>query len=193
MFVLNFKGFINFVIFNIPDMLLKTLNRLLLLSILLLPLLMASQNILVLEKHNHKRNYKYTVDSKVILELKNQKVVSGRITRIEDSTLVIDGLEHIKISEIEFVIRKRRGFYQMWNLFFRKIALGYFAITTINRTIRDEQPIFNTTNMIIVGSSALIGIVGKLLYVKKYQIDNAHWRVFALTHFDLPITVKPKF
>ncbi len=177
----------------LPDMLSNYLNKFFFIIILLFPLAMASQNILVLEKHNHRRNYKYTVDSRIILELKNQTVVSGIITRIEDSTLVIDGLDHIKISEIEFVIRNRRGFYQMWSLFFLKIGLGYFAITTINRTISDEQPIFNTTNMIIVGSTALIGITGKLLYVKKYQIDNTHWRVYALTHFDLPITGKPKF
>jgi hypothetical protein len=68
-----------------------------------------------------------------------------------------------------------------------------FPLTTINRTINDEQPLFNTTNMIIVGSAALIGIIGKLLYVKKYQIDNSHWRVYALTHFDLPITGKSAF
>jgi len=177
----------------IPDMLSYYLNKYLFTIILLFPLTMASQNILVLEKHNHRRNYKYKVDSRIILELKKQKIISGRISRIEDSILVIDGLYHIKISEIEYVIRKRHGFYQMWNLFFLKIGLGYFAITTINRTIRDEQPVFTATNMIIVGSAALIGIVGKLLYVKKYRIDNAHWRVFALTHFDLPITGKQKF
>ena len=154
---------------------------------------LTGQNILVLEKHNHRRNYKYQVNNKIILELKNQKVVSGTITRIEDSTLVLDGLDHINISEVEFVIRKRHGFYQMWNLFFLKIGLGYFAITTINRTIRDEQPIFDMTNMIIVGSSALIGIVGKLLYIKKYEITAEHWRLYTLLDFDLPITGKSKF
>jgi hypothetical protein len=163
------------------------------LLLLLFSLATVSQNVVVLEKFNHKRNYKYSVGSRIILELKDQKVVEGRITFIGDSTIVLDGLDHIKIDEIEYVIRKRHGFYQMWNLFFKKIALGYFAITTINRTIRDERPIFNTTNLIVVGSAALIGIIGKLLYVKKYQIDKIHWRVFTLTHFDLPITGKSNF
>ncbi len=163
------------------------------LLLLLFSITVVSQNALILEKCNHRRNYKYKVDNKIILELKNQEVISGIITRIEDSTIVLDGLNNINISEIQFVIRKRHGFYQMWNLFFLKIGLGYFAITTINRTIRDEQPIFNTTNMIIVGSAAIIGIVGKLLYVKKYQIDNIHWRVYTLIHFDLPIIGKSNF
>ncbi len=153
--------------------------------LLLISIQMVSQNILVLEKYNHKRNHKYTVDNRINLILNKQRVISGIITNIQDSSIVIDGLSHIRISDIKYVVRKRHGFYQMWNLFFKKIALGYFAITTINRTIRDERPIFNTTNMIVVGSAAIIGIIGKFLYVKKYRIDNTHWRLYSLISYDL--------
>jgi len=167
-------------------MLSKSVRITISLLLLLFSITVVCQNILILEKFNHKKNYIYKVDNSITLEFKNQKIASGIITRIADSIIVLDGLSYININEIEYVVRKRHGFYQLWNLFFKKIALGYFAITTINRTIRDEQPIFNTANMIIVGSAAIIGIAGKLLYVKRYKIDTTHWRFYPLIHYDFP-------
>ena len=136
----------------------------------------SSQNIFLLEKPGKIKNYKYYVGDEIIIELKKDSLIQGKISNIEDFVLIINNFYKVNIKDISAVYRKRYGFTKLYELFL-KAGIPYFIIVSINRTINNEYPVVDKSTIIISGSLIIAGIISKLLIKKKYEIDNKKWRV----------------
>ena len=144
-----------------------------------LPIGIFAQQILLLERPGTVKNYKYnTGDDITFTRYGDPASISGPISRITDSTIVVDYLHQIKIKDIEKVYRTRWG----WQLLHRLSALaggGYFVISTANNLINRTFPIVGKDVFLVSGTSLAIVLLTEPLKIKTCKM-NKGWRLRVL-------------
>ena len=121
-----------------------------------------SQNIFLLQKSRGFKNYKYYPGDHIHVKMKADSVVreiSGVLTGVFDSSIIVNGSEEVYIRDITVVFRNRQMVRLTKNLCYIAGA-GYFFIDALNRTINHEYPVVTEstlkTGIIIAGSGLVI-------------------------------------
>lgn len=114
-----------------------------------------SQQFIMLEKAGTFKNYKYFTGDDISLVLKSDgRRIDGEITRIGDSTFVINNQEEFWVGEVKSVVRSRFFF----SFFGYGAMIGgsfYLSLDAINRAINGDAPVVTSETAVIGG--ALIG------------------------------------
>ncbi len=140
-----------------------------------------SQDIFLLQKTRGLKNYKYFPGDHIHLRMKADTLtreISGVLTGISDSSIIVNGSEEIYLRDITVVFRNRRMVRLTKNLCYFAGA-GYFFLDALNRTINHEYPVI-TQSTLITGSI----IVGSGLMISPFQINRIRvgkkWRLKCL-------------
>jgi hypothetical protein len=145
---------------------------------------LAAQNIFVIERPGTIKNYKYYSGDKIkIKTLLNDTLISGIITQVKDSSMVINNSNEIMIGDIAVIYRKPWGFNFLQYLSLMA-GISYLGISTINGLINMDEPIVPKETLIISGSIIAFGAVLTPLTTRKYKIDNEKWRTSILDFTD---------
>jgi len=141
---------------------------------------LAGQNALIIERPGTINNYKYFQGSEIKLKtISTDTIISGTISLIEDSIIILNQNFSLKITDIRTVYKKRWGFsfLQYLSIF---SGLAYVSISTINGLINNDSPVVPSETLIISGSMIAFGIAVTPLTTRKLKTDNEKWRVIIL-------------
>lgn len=136
----------------------------------------SAQKILLLEKPGTVKNLKFEKGDRFILMKKgDSKKLDGTITRLLDTSLVIDYQYNINFSEIKKVYKVRglAGFMTEIGL---KGGLGFFFIDLTNRTIQQEYPLLNPLSLKITGGFLATALIFRLIRHKPHTL-GPDWRL----------------
>lgn len=141
-----------------------------------------SQRFLLLEKSGTFKNYKYFEGDEIAVKLhKDQRFISGTITRLDDSTFVVDNQESFGIGQVKSVVRQRFFF----SFFGPGAMMGggmYFTLDALNRAFSGEAPVVTAEAAIIGGSLVGAGWVMSLFKNKTYSVGtDKKWRLRMMT------------
>lgn len=140
----------------------------------------SAQQYLVLEKAGTVRNFKYQVNDEIFLQLKREGAwITGRISELHDSSLVIDSYIDVKLSEIAVVRRSSSFISRLSKLFFIRGGIAYFLIVGTNRAINQEYPVVDQFTTIVSGSMILAGILLRPLISRDFELGQK-WRLKVL-------------
>ena len=138
-----------------------------------------SQNMLVLEKSNMRKNFKYYEGDHIAIGIKGDSLITGTLTACYDSLIIIDNIFRLSISDIKF-IKGSRGAFGFFSELFYKAGIPYFIITTINRSVNHDQPVFTNSNLIISSSLIAAAVLSHIFATKRYQINKGKWKLKVL-------------
>lgn len=139
----------------------------------------AQKNILIIEKPGTVKNYKYYPGSRIKLDYSYDNKfdrVTGTISKITDSTLIINKAHLIYFSEITTIYRYRYGFDLLTQAGLKGGA-GFFIVDGLNRTLTGARPIFRKETAIISGSLISGGLLFLPFVNKPLHINNEDWRI----------------
>jgi len=160
-------------------MLLKAIKYLILLSVFI-SLSVESQNIFVLEKPGRIRNFKFYANDYIkIRTILTDTTIKGQISRVTDSSLIINLTNEIMVSDISKIYTDRWGYKLLQGVFLTS-GLIYLSISTINGVINSDHPVVPKETLIISGSLVAAGILLSPLTKRVHKIDNKNWRVIIL-------------
>ncbi len=141
---------------------------------------LSGQNALVVERPGTIKNYKYFQGNEIKLRtISTDTTISGTISLIEDSIIILNQSFGLKITDIKTVYKKRWGFGFLQNLSIFS-GLAYVSINAINGLVNNDSPVVPHETLIISGSMIAFGIVLTPLTTRKFKIDNKKWRVIIL-------------
>ncbi len=140
----------------------------------------SAQDILLLERPGTIKNIKYYNGDNIRLGIfGGDSIISGEITRINDSGFIINTQFEVQLNQICTVYKLRKFFRFSEELFF-KAGIPYIILTATNRTINNEYPILDKEVALISGSLVLAGMGSALIKYRKCRIDNTRWRLIIL-------------
>lgn len=132
---------------------------------------------LILERPGTIKNRKFEATDWIkIRTIKSNTTIAGKITLIQDSSIVINKKNEILLTDIAVIYKKRWGFPFLQELFV-KAGIPYLVISLINGAIYNDEPIITTDTLIISSSIIAAGIVITPFTSRKFKIDNEKWRV----------------
>lgn len=136
------------------------------------------QQTLVVEKVGTGKIMYFNGGDYISIKAKNpDTVISGYITAIYGSAIMINGNTYFEISDITAVKKEFHGMKLMAN-FFGLAGIVWFGVTTVNNTLQHDL-IITKENMIITGS--LLATAGLFkLFEKKWIRIQGRWRVIVL-------------
>lgn len=139
----------------------------------------AQKNILIIEKPGTVKNYKYYLGSRIKLDYTYDNKfdkVAGTISKITDSTLIINKTHLIYISNITTIYRSRYGFSLLTQAGIKGGA-AFFIVDGLNRALTGTRPIFKKETAIISGSLISGGLLFLPFVNKPLRINNEDWRI----------------
>mgnify|MGYP000856981344 FL=1 len=162
----------------------RLLVKIMILSILFqLTAVASAQQYFVVQKKGKLKNFKYISGDYIYLETKRGEFkLSGKITQINDTSLVINKTSEIGLNDIGVIFRPNgliRGFS---NLFFIQGGAAYFFIAGANALINNESPIIDKSTLLISGSMIVTGYAIKPFITRKLNVKEK-WEVKIL-NFD---------
>lgn len=132
-----------------------------------------AQKYFILEKTGSHRKMVFKTGGFINLYAANPgRRISGHLSLISDSLIVIDNWKPVKINDIVSV-RINSFFSGKLTEFIFKATAGYFVVTTLNHIINHER-IIQKTDMIITGS-LLTGFGASLLYRSRSVKPGGRW------------------
>lgn len=132
-----------------------------------------AQQYLVVQKRGTLKNFKYEVGDELSLQTKKGDFhIKGTISRIGDSTLTIDNLYDIHLSNIARVFRLRSFLNGLSKIFFIRGGIAYVSIVGINGAINNDSPMIDEQTLIISAGMVATGFAIKPFIVKKMSIPE---------------------
>lgn len=136
-----------------------------------------SQQIFLLEKPGTVNNKKYySGDAIKIKTIHPDTILSGKITGINDSSIIVGYANEVFIGNINYIVRGRWGFSLLQKVFL-SAGFAYVVIATFNGLINNDKPIVDEQTLIISGSLLVAGVILTPITTRKHKIDSKHWRV----------------
>ncbi len=138
------------------------------------------QTILVLEKPGTARNFKYNVSDRIRIKLTSaDTILSGKITAIIDSSLIINNAYPVDLKDVTVVYRS------MWGTsLLQKAALiagvGYLGISALNGLINNDSPVVPKETLVIGGSLTAAGLALIPFTKRRFRMDQGKWRLLIL-------------
>ena len=119
--------------------------------------LACAQKVLVLENLTLGKSYKFFTGEKISVITKDSpKKISGHITDILDSSIVISNTYVYNLGEIQVVYKDRLGI-QIVSTFLAGFGALFFTLDVVNNVINNDHPTFKSNVAIISASSAAAG------------------------------------
>lgn len=142
-----------------------------------------AQQYLVLQKRGELKNFKYEPGNKISLKTaRGQYNVSGNITQIGDTSIMIDDMMEIGLTNIELIYRHSGFLNRLSGLFFIQGGIAYFLIDGTNRTIYKEYPIIDESTLLISGTMIATGLALRPFVTRTFDITK-NWQLKIL-NFD---------
>jgi hypothetical protein len=157
------------------------MNKALTIAIILffsaMPMLLHSQQYLVVKKTGKLKYYTYEPGDYIKLQtVKGSFVIAGIITDIAPHSITIEGGYEIQSGNIAYVFRKR-GFYQrLSSLFFIRGGVAYTTIVGFNSLINNESPLVDEQTLWISGTMIATGFALKPLITRKLDVKK-NWNL----------------
>jgi hypothetical protein len=139
--------------------------------------LASAQKVLVLENLTLGKSYKFFSGDGIAVKTKdNHTKISGHITNILDSSIVISNNYVFNLHEIEVVYKDRLGLQILSSLLMTFGAM-YFTLDVVNNVINNDHPTFRTNAAVISASSAAAGGLLWLFNQRKCPVAKDKWRL----------------
>ena len=136
-----------------------------------------AQNVLVLENLTRGKSYKFfTGQGITVITHDSPKRISGRITDILDSSIVISNAYVYNLGEIQVVYKDRRG-VQIVSTLLAGFGALFFTLDVVNNVINNDHPTFRSNVAIISASSAAAGGILWIFNQRKCPIAKDQWRL----------------
>jgi hypothetical protein len=128
-----------------------------------------AQQYLVLQKTGTVKNFKYQVGNEIALKVeRGEYVFSGRISQIKDSSIVLNSLNEIFLSEITHVYKKRT-FVRVLSKVLLFGGIGYVGLEGVNGLINDYSPVISQNTIIISASMVATSFALRPFYTRKFD------------------------
>ena len=127
------------------------------------------QKILVLYKPGKVKRVLFHEGDEIKVKLKDDKILSGVINTLNDSTFVLGG-DEVMLSRIKSVI-KERGFFKYSGKLFKIGGVFYSGITAVNSVI-DPKTDFNSSAVIATTGLLGTGFILSFFKERKYRLDR---------------------
>jgi hypothetical protein len=152
----------------------KTLCTVLLFSMIFLA---PAQKVLVLENLSKGKSYKFfTGEGISVITKGNSKKISGHITEILDSSIVISNAYVYNLGEIQVVYKDRLGVQIVATLLAGFGAL-FFTLDVVNNVINNDHPTFKSNVAIISTASVAAGGILWIFNQRKCPVAKDKWRL----------------
>lgn len=139
--------------------------------------IVSAQKVLIIENLSKGKSYKMFVGDKIrVMTNASTKKISGSISEILDSSVVISNTYLYNLGEIKVVYRDRAGF-QLISSFFLVFGVAFFTLDAVNNAINNDPTIFRPEAAIISASSLAVGGTMWAFRHKKCTIEKDHWRL----------------
>jgi len=134
-----------------------------------------SQTMMVVERPGTVKNQIYEAGQYISLKTKDGEKISGPINIIRDSSLVVDFVHELDISDINIVYKSR----ELMNIFgtaFIGGSLLYVGLDAVNGGMKNKN-LSKDTGFLVAGGFFTTGILMKVFSQKRMRIDNEKWRI----------------
>lgn len=144
-----------------------------------------SQKFLLLEKAGTVNNFKYYVNDRIVINVKGSTDnIKGKISRLSDTSLIIDYNNEIRYADISEVLRP------MWIKnwlpeLLVKASVGYFTVYTVNNILQHMYPVLTAEILLTTAGLMGSGIILSKLLVRHYPLGTS-WRIRLLDFENLP-------
>lgn len=146
-----------------------------------------AQNVLILENLRLGKSYKFVAGDVITVQVNDAAhKVSGKITDILDSSIVISNTYVFEVKDIAVVYKARRSV----DLVSKSLmAFGglYFTLDVVNNAINRERPVVKTDVSLIAVAVVAVGAAMQLFTKRKCEVEKNKWRLKIID----PIHVKP--
>ncbi|HPE55837.1 MAG TPA: hypothetical protein P5514_08335 [Bacteroidales bacterium] len=159
----------------------KMLPKYLTFLFLLLFVFGSAQNVLILEKANKRKLFKFKEGDRIKVYAEPDSIfVSGRIAYLTDSSIYFENSPYeIRISQVQVAYTPRWGFGFLSELFF-KGGIGYALVAGANRAISGDQPDLLKYPILIGAGLVATSFLIKPLATHKHKIYDHSWRIAIL-------------
>lgn len=147
--------------------------------LLFLSVHLMAQNMLVVERPGTVKNIIYYAGENISLLTVTGEKISGPINIIKDSTIIVDFVHELELSEIQAVY-KPRYLIDIFGSTFIAGSLLYVTLDAVNGGLNNKNLVKNSGFMVSMGFLTS-GIVMKIFSKKKMSIDDKKWRIKILT------------
>jgi hypothetical protein len=139
--------------------------------------LASAQKVLVLENLTLGKSYKFFMGEGIsVITKDNPKKISGRLTEILDSSIVISNNYVYNLGEIQVVYKDRLGI-QIVSTLLAGFGALFFTLDVVNNVINNDHPTFKSNVAIISASSAAAGGILWIFKQRKCPIAKDKWRL----------------
>ncbi len=136
-----------------------------------------AQKVLILENLSIGKSYKFTVgDGIAVVTKNNPKKLSGSISAIDDTSVVIANAYDVHLHDIKGVYVNRRG-VQIVSTLLMGFGAMFFTLDVVNNVINNDHPTFKSNTAIIATSSAAAGGILWLFSTRKCWIEKYKWKI----------------
>lgn len=137
-----------------------------------------SQQFILLEKAGTFKNYKYFTGDDISLILKSDgRRIDGQITRIGDSTFVINNQEEFWLGDVMSVV-KSRFFFSYFGYGAMIGGAFYLSLDAVNRVITGDTPVVTSETAVIGGALIGSGWLMSLFKERKIHVGkDRRWRL----------------
>jgi len=136
-----------------------------------------SQNVLILENLTVGKSYKFYTGDKIILKTANGSGnISGKITDILDSSIVVSNYYVFNLHEISVIYKERLG-VEIISTSLMAFGGLFFGLDVVNNIINDDHPTVRTDVALISTGVAACGGVLQIFAKRKCVIGKNQWRL----------------
>ena len=134
-----------------------------------------SQKMIIVERPGTVKNFKYKKGNKIFLKKIDEEKLSGRISKITDTSFFINKNIEVKLSEITIVF-KPRGFLYRSYIQIRFAGYAFLSLNTFNRLVHNEKPVFDNSGLIAGFSTIGISYAMQAFAFRKLKVGEK-WRI----------------
>lgn len=136
-----------------------------------------AQKVLVMENLAIGKSYKFVSgDGISVITKNNPEKISGHITEILDSSIVISNNYVFNLSEIQVVYRYREVIPVISTLLMG-FGVMFLTLDVVNNVLNNDHPTFRTNVAVISASSAAAGGLLWLFRQRKCPVAKDKWRL----------------
>jgi hypothetical protein len=136
-----------------------------------------AQKVLVLENLSIGKTYKFVAGDVITVKANDSaSKVSGKITEILDSSIVISNTYVFDVNEIALVYKTRRS-VEVVSLSLMAFGGMFFTLDVVNNVINKESPVVKADVTLIAAAIVGVGAALQLFTKRKCEIRKDKWRL----------------
>jgi hypothetical protein len=135
-----------------------------------------AQKLLVLERPGTTKYYIFKIGDEIRLtDDRNSRKIHGGISRITDTSIIVNYLEIIDPAKVTAVYRPLT-MLQIFSRAATDAGLGYFLLTGVNNAINHNSPLIDHGTLVASSIVTGSGVATRFLKYRKFTIGNS-WRL----------------